>query len=131
MANQATILLVDDDVQFLRALHVVLSSAGYTVATAANPSAALEYVVGMKHHFDLIITDLQMLALDGLRLLQLIRESDRHVPVIVITAFGTAQTQAQALGLGAFAFLTKPFHKTEIVATADQALQSARRQTHL
>ena len=129
MKNQATILLVDDDAQFLRALHTALSSAGYTVAAAADPRAALGYVVEMKHRFDLIITDVQMLALDGLRLLQLLKENIPHVPIIVITAFGSAQTQAQSLAAGACDFLAKPFSKNEIISAVERALHSACKET--
>ena len=118
MTNQPTVLVVDDDAQFLRALNVALTSEGYTVIAATNPGAALEYVVGGRHRFDLIITDVQMPGINGLHFLRVIKKHCPAVPVIVMTAYGGLDSFAEAMHEGAFAFLNKPFEAPLVVVFA-------------
>jgi len=125
MKNKATILLIDDDVEFLRALNIALTSAGYTVAAASNPGAAMDYVIGHKQPFDVLITDVQMLGIDGLRVLEMVKQAIPDIAVIVISAFGRPDIREQAARLGAFAYLDKPFDKPQIVALIERATQEA------
>ena len=121
MKRKPTILLIDDDVEFLRSLNFALTNDGYTVAAASNPGAAMDYVVGGHRRFDVLITDVQMLGIDGLRVLQLVKQSFPDIAVIVISAFGRTDIREQAARLGAFAYLDKPFSKQQIVALIEQA----------
>jgi DNA-binding NtrC family response regulator len=129
MKSKAAILLIDDDVEFLRALNFTLTTDGYTVAAASNPGAAMDYVVKQRQRFDVLITDVQMLGIDGLRVLQIVKEAFPGIPVIVVSAFGRPDIREQATALGAFAFLDKPFAKQQIVALIEQATQPARKET--
>lgn len=125
MKNKATILLIDDDVEFLRALNIALTTHGYTVVGAGDPGAAMDYVLQRQQRFDVVITDVQMSGVDGLHVLAMIRQSFPGIPVIVISAFGRPTIGEEAAQLGAFAYLDKPFDKQQIVALIEQATQEA------
>lgn len=120
-----SILIVDDDRAFLQALHVALTAAGYTVAAAADSRAALDYLAGQRHRFDVLITDVRMTGADGLQVLAQARQAFPNLAVIVVSAFGGPDIRAQAARLGAFAYLDKPFSKQQIVALIEQATQEA------
>lgn len=123
MAAKAAVLIVDDDVRFIRALSVALMDAGYEVAGASDPREAVEYMVSGGHRFDAIVTDLQMPGLDGIGFLRTIKNTFPEVPVIVITAFGDLGTQSRAMEEGAFAFVNKPTGKQEFVGLLERAIQ--------
>jgi DNA-binding NtrC family response regulator len=125
MPGKSAILILDDDIEFLRALHFALSSEGYTVAGASNPGAAMQYVVGGRQRFDVLITDVQMLGIDGLRVLELVKQAFPDIAVIVVSAFGRPDIREQATRRGAFAYLDKPFDKQQIIAVIEQATQEA------
>jgi DNA-binding NtrC family response regulator len=129
MNRNATILLVDDDVEFLRALNFALTRAGYTVVGATNPGAAMDYVVCDQHRFDLVITDLQMAGLNGLRVLQLLQQSFPGIPVIIVTGFGQLDSFAEAMRLGAVAYLNKPLDKDRFIGVVEQTLADAQKET--
>jgi two-component system nitrogen regulation response regulator GlnG len=130
MNNQPTILVVDDDRAFLLALHTTLSRQGYAVLSATNAGAAVDYITNGRQRFDVIVTDLNMPGIDGVRLLRLIKKSFPDVPVIVVTAFGELDSYAEAIGHGAFAYLNKPIDKQSFVGVIEQALQHATQEAH-
>ncbi len=111
------ILIVEDNVLTQRVLSMALRSAGYTVVTAANGVEALERLADAP--VDLVVTDLAMPHMDGLTLLQHIRNNDQYaaVPVVMLTANGQTTVRNQALALGADGFLTKPTGSRELLET--------------
>ena len=125
-----TILLVDDDVAVLASLSNLLNHFGYVVAGASNSQAAMDYVAGARNRFDVIITDLTMPGINGMKFLTLAKKTFPDVPVIVITGH-TEQCKAdEALSRGAFAYLTKPLNFQEFVNTIELALRSAVKSSH-
>lgn len=121
-AMRRTILAVDDEPHMLRMLERFISErTSHQITTTSNSLEVPELLE--KHRYDLIITDLRMPGLDGMGLLRLVKESDRPEEVIIITAFGTLENAAECLALGAFAYLTKPFSKEQIVSVIDRAMQ--------
>ena len=118
------ILVIDDDLAFLRALTTVLGKSGYTVAGAANPAAAMDYVTGQGKAFDLVITDLTMPGIDGLTVLRILKKAFPKAPVIMITAFGSADTEAEARREGVYAFIAKPVNREQLVDVVERALRS-------
>ena len=120
--HNKSVLVIDDDVGMLRALTKALTGEGLVVASAVSPEAAVKYLVGQQQHFDLVITDLRMPFVDGLDVLYAVQTSFRDVPVIVITAFGSAEAKAKALSEGAFAFLEKPLDTAQLVGVIQRAL---------
>jgi DNA-binding NtrC family response regulator len=117
-----SILVIDDDIGMLRALSKVLMSEGCIVAGAANPGAAMEYVTNKTLTIDLVITDLRMPVIDGMRVMECIKRRNPHVPVIVITAFGDPSVRERAAELGAAAFLEKPIDTAHLLDAIQKAL---------
>jgi len=117
------ILLVDDQRSLRRSLALMLQNAGYDTADAASGKEALDLLAAGP--FDLVITDLRMEGMSGIGLLQEIKRSKPGLPVILITAYGSIETAVDAMRLGAFDYLTKPFSERDILDKihASQALQ--------
>ncbi len=105
------ILLADDEVNLRRVLSAQLTRNGYDVHVVENGQAALDVL--REHHIDVVITDLKMPLVDGMALLRHITENHPGIPVIMITAHGSVDTAVEALKLGAFDYVTKPFDKEE------------------
>jgi len=120
-------LLIADDEDGLRwVLEKGLKQAGYSVAAVKDGTLALQEVEA--EPFDLIFLDIRMPGLDGLSLLQKIREARPDAQVVIMTAHGTMETAIQAMQRGAYDYLAKPFDMDEVLLLAERAL-SARRLT--
>jgi two-component system response regulator HydG len=127
MANY-TILVVDDDIVVLAALSRLLNVFGYIVSGASNSQAAMDYVTNSRKRFDLIITDLAMPGIDGVQFMTEAKKVFPDIPVIVMTGYSERCTPEEALRLGAFAYVAKPFNIPEVVSTIERALRpSAKR----
>jgi DNA-binding NtrC family response regulator len=121
------LLIVDDEPDMLRLLQMIVrEKTPYEVTTTNNPLEALE--LARKGGFDLLITDLKMPGLDGIELLNAVREFDVDIPIIIITAFATAEAADEAMEKNAFDFITKPFRKEQILFTIEKAIKWLRTQ---
>jgi DNA-binding NtrC family response regulator len=120
MTNK-TILLVDDDASLRRVLAHHLSEAGYQVLTAANGKEGLD--VFTSQQVEMVITDIQMPELSGLELMRRISVISPDVVVLVITAYGSIETAVEAMKLGAYDYITKPFNREELLLTVSKGLQ--------
>jgi DNA-binding NtrC family response regulator len=118
----AAILLVDDDVELLKALAKVLEKEGYRVTAKPDAHSAMEYVNTAHLRPDLVITDVSMPGMTGTEFLAAIKNAFPTLPVIIITAFGEWDQYMDALRNGAFAYLSKPIDKSELLATVQRAL---------
>ncbi len=114
-----TILIVDDEPLMRDFLQQALTRKGYTVAVAADGKQA--YSELGKSPFDLVITDMQMPHLGGLDVLKRAKELNRNTAVIVMTAFGTIENAVEAMGIGAYTYLLKPFSIDTLFATVAKA----------
>ena len=114
-----TILLVDDDRSMGDMLVRALGKRGFVAKHASSGAEALSTM--QTQSFDVVVTDLNMMGIDGIALCRRIVESQPDVPVIVITAFGSMETAISAIRAGAYDFITKPFE----VDTLDIALARA------
>ncbi len=128
------ILIVDDEVNLRKTLAAILRGRGYDIAEAGDGSEAID-LLGRSSP-DLIFTDWRMPELGGDEVLRYMRKEHRlaGVPVIVITAFGSSHSAIEAVRLGAYDFITKPFDLQEISLTAERALAHSalnREVTHL
>ena len=119
----ARILVVDDDPGLLRLLTIRLRSEKYEVAPAENAAAALSVIAGFRP--DLVVTDLRMAQMDGLALLKELKRRWPSLNVIVLTAHGTIPDAVRATQSGAFAFLTKPVEKEQLLAEVRRALKTS------
>jgi len=118
---KARILLIDNEEGLCRMMEAVLSDAGYSVTAHTRPVQAVAgFAAGS---FDLVITDIKMPEMDGLEVLQNIRNRDPEIPVIIITAYATVEMSIQALRKGAYDMLTKPFEPDELTYRVKNALQ--------
>lgn len=119
----AKVLIVDDEESVRKVLSIQIRRMGHTAVEAANGAEAWEKVLA--EPFETVITDLKMPEMDGLELLQRIRNQKPHIPVIMITAHGTIDTAVEAMKRGAFDYVTKPFNQDEFLKTLDRAIRSA------
>ena len=121
-APRKQVLVADDEPNLRRVLQAQLRRDGYDVIAVADGQAALDALE--EHHVDVIITDLRMPELDGMQLLERVTVSHPDVPVIMITAHGTVDTAVQALKVGAFDYVTKPFDRTELKHVIEKATRT-------
>ncbi|MFN8543885.1 MAG: sigma-54 dependent transcriptional regulator [Candidatus Binatia bacterium] len=119
-------LVVDDERKMRRILQMVLERMGIESVAAETGPEALERFRAEK--IDLVLTDLKMPGMTGIELLAELRALDTDVPVIVLTAYGTVQTAVEAMKLGAFDYVLKPFDLDAIEMTIRTALDLQRYQ---
>ena len=128
MRDKKQILIADDEANLRRVLGAQLQRDGYDVLMAEDGEQALATLA--EHHVDVVISDLRMPKLDGMQLLKRIVASSPELPVIIITAHGTVDTAVEALKLGAFDYVTKPFDRTEFKNVVDKASRTAELRQH-
>jgi DNA-binding NtrC family response regulator len=119
-----SVLIVDDDPGMLRAMTKVLTNQGMQVTGVSDPTAVVTKLAEAGKRFDLVITDLRMPTFSGRGVLAL-ASALPELPVIIITAFGGPDVEAQALKLGAFAFLEKPVAAAELIDVVKRALAAS------
>jgi two-component system NtrC family response regulator len=115
------VLAIDDDISFRRVLEYNLQEEGYEVLTAATGEEGLRLFD--EQRTDLVITDMKMPGMDGLQVLKGIKERSPETLVIIITAFGAVDSAVEAMKLGAYDYITKPFNRDELKLVVRKALQ--------
>ncbi len=115
------ILLVDDDSSVRRVLQFKLEKRGYSVETASDGLEALQLL--KENPFDLLLSDIRMPKMDGIELLGKAKSAQPNIKVVLITAHATVTQAVQAVKLGAFDYITKPFEDDELFVAIDKALQ--------
>lgn len=119
-----TVLVVDDKDMLRDSVGATLQRAGFQVVSAPDAISALELIA--KRRPDAVVTDLKMPGMTGIELLQKAREIDDQLPVVLMTAFGTVDTAVQAIKLGAFDYITKPFEGDELIIAVKRAIEHSR-----
>src|SRR5258706_6760905 len=122
LPEKKQVLIVDDEPNLRKILSAQLSRDGYDVMTAEDGEQGLQLL--REHHIDLVVTDLKMPKVDGMTLLREALREDPDLPIVMITAHGTVDTAVEALKLGAFDYLTKPFDKDEVRQIVAKALKT-------
>ena len=120
------ILIIEDDESIRDVLRSFLSAKGFELALAKNGDQGLEIVRSDK--FDIVLTDLVMPGMSGMEVLKEITELKINVPVIVLTGFGSVQTAVEAMRIGAFDYITKPFNFEELLIVIGKALSTSKLQ---
>jgi two-component system response regulator PilR (NtrC family) len=118
------ILVVDDELSMREFLEILLDKQGYLVETAANGEEALQKLDA--GDYDLVICDIMMPRVNGMEVLRKTRERDRGALVIMITAFASTESAVEAMKIGAYDYITKPFQVDEIKLVVAKALEKAR-----
>jgi two-component system response regulator FlrC len=126
MANPLRVLVVDDDPGMRDGMAMSLKRAGFVTEQARSGEDALRMT--RPGAFDAVVTDLRMIGMDGLQLTARLKALDPGMPVLLVTAFGSLDTAREAMRLGAFDYLSKPFSPDELVNAVRKAIQS---DTHL
>ena len=118
--SRKSILVVDDEKNQREILETILSGEGYDVTTASSGEAAMKFVESRR--FDLVLTDLKMTGMSGLDLLRELTNYDKSIIVILLTAHGSVDSAVDALRLGAFDYLQKPYDSEKLLDTVSRAL---------
>jgi two-component system response regulator PilR (NtrC family) len=122
--SAARVLVVDDEKSMRDLLTITLEKAGYDVMAADGGEAAIEAI--RKETFDAIITDLRMPRVDGIQVLRAARDASTETAVIVVTALASTETAVEAMKLGAYDYITKPFKLDEVDLIIKNGLERKR-----
>ena len=120
-ARKASILLVDDEQNILKTAAICLENAGFEVEAFAEPLKALEAL--RQRSFDIGLYDLKMQPIDGMQLLRDTRQFSPETTVVLMTAHGSIDSAVEAIKLGAFDYLQKPFEFSELQTFAEKVYQ--------
>ncbi|MFQ5413344.1 MAG: sigma-54-dependent transcriptional regulator [Phycisphaerae bacterium] len=120
----ARVCVVDDKAILRDSLAETLAREDHAVTVYDDPGRALADI--KRHSHDLVLTDLKMPGMDGLALIRQVRDAGCDVPIIMMTAYATVGTAVEALKLGAYDYIQKPFAADEVAAVVDRALEHAR-----
>jgi two-component system, NtrC family, response regulator PilR len=124
--TDARVLVVDDERSMRDLLSIMLKQSGYHVVAADGGEEAVAALA--QEPFDLVITDLRMRKVDGIAVLRAAKEHSPHTVVLVVTAFASTETAVEAMKLGAYDYITKPFKLDEIRLIIANALERKRLQ---
>jgi two-component system nitrogen regulation response regulator NtrX len=120
------ILIVDDEADIREGVAGILSDEGHSTRMARNSDEALAAVEARRPHLVFLDIWLQGSRLDGLQILQVIKEQHPTLPVVMISGHGNVETAVSAIKLGAYDFIEKPFKADRLVLVADRALEASR-----
>ncbi len=114
-----TVLIVDDEKNYPPILSAVLEEEGFETLTANSGQDALNILESSD--VDIVLTDMKMPAMDGIALLERIKERDPDLPVIMMTAYGTVEKAVEAMQKGAYSYLLKPFDNDRLILYVNKA----------
>jgi len=120
------ILIVDDETDIREIVSGILSDEGHGTRTARNSDEALAAIEARRPHLVFLDIWMQGSRLDGLQLLQVIKEQHPNLPVVMISGHGNIETAVSAIRHGAYDFIEKPFKADRLVLIADRALEASR-----
>jgi two-component system response regulator AtoC len=118
------LLIVDDEENMRHMLQVMLQKAGYIVQTAADGLEGLEQIA--KQDFDFVLCDLRMPNMDGMTFLEKTKQTHPDQTVIMMSAYGTIDTALEAMMIGAYDYISKPFKQDEVLLTLKKAEERER-----
>ncbi len=117
-----TILIVDDEFSMREFLTILLEKEGFKVIASENGENALKEL--RSHKIDLLISDIRMPGMGGLKLLEKVKEVDSSIPVVMITAYASPEDAVNAMKNGAYDYITKPFKVDEIKDIISSAIST-------
>jgi CheY-like chemotaxis protein len=116
------VMILDDEPIVGKRLKPVLTKAGFEVEVFEDPTEALSRLT--EKEFDIVVTDLRMEGVDGIRVLEHVMERCKNTRVILITGYATVEVAREALVKGAFDFIAKPFKPRDLTAVVNKAALS-------
>lgn len=123
-SNNFRILITDDDGDLRELLTEAVKNWGYDVSVAKDGEETLRKL--RMERYDIIITDLMMPGMDGLTLLEKVKELDKEILVIIITGYATIETAVKAIETGAYDYIAKPFRLDELMIVIKNACERLR-----
>jgi two-component system, NtrC family, nitrogen regulation response regulator NtrX len=120
------ILIVDDEADIRDIVSGILSDEGYRTRTAKNSDEAIAAIEARRPHLAFLDIWLQGSRLDGLQLLEVVKENHPTLPVVMISGHGNIETAVSAIKMGAYDFIEKPFKADRLVLVAERALEASR-----
>ena len=120
------ILIVDDEADIREGVSGILSDEGHSTRTAKNSDEALAAIEARRPQLIFLDIWMQGSRLDGMQLLEIIKKQHPGLPVVMISGHGNIETAGQAIHLGAYDFIEKPFKADRLVLVADRALETSR-----
>ncbi len=117
-----TVLIVDDEKNYPLILSAVLQDVGYETLTANSGMEALEILNHANADVDLVLTDMKMPVMDGIELLEKIKTINPHLPVMMMTAYGTVEKAVEAMQKGAYNYILKPFDNEGLIIFVKKAI---------
>jgi len=118
---QKNILVAEDDKNIANLIKEIIERRGNTALVAHDGEEAYKTFTSFK--FDLIITDLKMPNIDGMTLIKMVRETDKDIPIIIVTGYGSEKNRALAKKYGVAEILSKPCPLREISQAIERCLQ--------
>ncbi len=118
------ILIIDDEKNYLLILETILGEEGYDVTALNDPEMALDYLD--ESEVDVLITDMKMPGISGQVILEHVRKNYPHIPVLIMTAYGSIDGAVEAMKCGAFDYISKPFSNDELVLSVKKAVMLSR-----
>jgi two-component system response regulator HydG len=119
--SRGHILVVDDEPSMRTTLSILLKKEGYQVSQAGDGIEALKMLEGAQ--YDMVLTDLKMEGTNGMDLLRQVKAADPHTEVLIFTAYGTVTSAVEAMKLGAYDYIGKPFDEEELLLKVSRALE--------
>ena len=124
MNDKVHLLLIDDEKNYLLVLETLLTEAGYAVTALNDPETALAFLE--ESEVDIVITDMKMPRISGREVLERVKKNWPHIPVLIMTAFGSIESAVEAMRYGAFNYITKPFSNDELLLSIQNAAHHRR-----
>lgn len=124
MAEKAKVIIIDDQISVIESFKEILKIKDYDVVGFEKGKEAIESIKTNK--YDIAFVDLRMPEMDGIEVLKNIKAVDPSIEVIIVTAYASEESFANAITLGAMEYLRKPFLMGEVYALAERALRKRR-----
>ncbi|MDE5832301.1 MAG: sigma-54 dependent transcriptional regulator [Desulfovibrio sp.] len=123
MGEKTHILVIDDEKNYLLVLQTLLEDEGYTVTAMNDPETALAFL--NESEVDVVVTDMKMPRVSGQDVLKRVKKDWPHIPVLIMTAFGSIESAVDLMKYGAFDYITKPFSNDELLLSIHNAAELA------
>uniref|UniRef100_B8DQM4 Two component, sigma54 specific, transcriptional regulator, Fis family n=1 Tax=Nitratidesulfovibrio vulgaris (strain DSM 19637 / Miyazaki F) TaxID=883 RepID=B8DQM4_NITV9 len=124
MNEKTHLLVLDDEKNYLLVLEALLTDAGYTVTALNDPETGLAFLE--ESEVDVIVTDMKMPKITGREVLEQVKKNWPHIPVLIMTAFGSIESAVEVMKYGAFDYITKPFSNDELLLSVHNAAELSR-----
>jgi two-component system NtrC family response regulator len=124
MSEKTHLLVIDDEKNYLLVLQTLLEDEGYAVTAVSDPETALAFL--NESEVDVVVTDMKMPKVSGREVLQRVKKNWSHIPVLIMTAFGSIESAVEVMKYGAFDYITKPFSNDELLLSIHNAAELSR-----